>query len=311
VLARQRERWVLAQLDSAEERLLAPPVRATSVLRRAGARVCVHALMPSMRLGAVAVATLGVVLVWSEVCLLLQWLIRVVADIRASKAAALSDPIGGVLLGKALFDVAQRGSSVPFLPWLLLFAPLVLLRFCVGWAQERLQTSTLALRGQQCTPSCNLLYDASCSCRLTLSLCFHYVCLLQGSADVDRHGEWAGNGEPSAFFCLYESMNDVSLFGRLTDDFYPPLCFSLLLVLCLFYRYDIWSRVLAWLDGLRDHVLRLRGIAAPMVPHASSPRSPPFLARASTRDLPDVRGMDSLRTPLLEGVHAEGEATQD
>jgi hypothetical protein len=71
---------------------------------------------------------------------------------------------------------------------------------------------------------------------------------LQGTHDVDRRGEWTSHtSSPSAFYCLYEPKAQLSLLGRRTDDYYPPLCPLLLLLIGLFLGCNVYERVLGFL----------------------------------------------------------------
>jgi len=112
------------------------------------ARAFVGTLQPLLRTGAVLSAALGGLLAWSELCLLLQWLVRIGAFpwlAAVDGPANEPDPLGPVLLLHALL-VAAQGSASPLHAVLLLLSPLLWMRFCVGWALRRMAGGSLSLR---------------------------------------------------------------------------------------------------------------------------------------------------------------------
>ena len=143
-------------------------------------RSFVLSLRPILRTAAAISLVLGAALAWSELCLLLQWLVRIGAFPWWKRGSGKTedqdcDPLGMLLLGHALLSTAQSGGSP-----LLLLLPVFWMRFCIGWALAKMHHGALALRrDRKGNDSPMLLLDATNNLRLTLALCFNYVCLLQ------------------------------------------------------------------------------------------------------------------------------------
>ena len=222
-------------------------------LASAARAATVRAVLGSQRLLLRAAAALSVVmgglLVWGELGLLFQWLLRMRRAVGPPRTPEGNVPdlevyleglLEPLLVGNSLLAFAQREDN-----WLLLLVPLVWLRLCIGWSLSRMRGGAFALRSNRSTDSASLLYDATVKCQLTMSLCFNFVVLVQRTDDIDRRGEWVSTrATPSAVFCLYASKNQLSIFGHRTDDYYPPLCPALLLILSLLLGYDVYSRLL-------------------------------------------------------------------
>lgn len=141
----------------------------------------VFALQPLLRAAAALSLVLGTMLAWSEICLLLQWLVRIGAfpwwtrNGERAEDEEGGDPLRALLLGRALLSAAESGESP-----LLLLIPVLWMRFCIGWSLARMQHGVLALRRERnCNDSSTLLLDATNNIRLTLALCFNFGCLLQ------------------------------------------------------------------------------------------------------------------------------------
>jgi len=241
--ARRAASWSRA-IEQAAQPLLSEPLTPSCVASRLVSRLRLSATLPLYRAAAVVAGCLGGVLVWSELGLLLQWVIRLSmpAGSKSAQAAVEAvDPIGELLIGERILEMAQ-GLASP-LPLLL---PLLWLRYCVGWALARIGVmAPRRLRGGHCTHSTVLLLDAASNCRLTMSLCYHFTVLLHATADVNRSGKWVSSRhQPSSFFCLFEARDAVVLAGS-NADVYPPLCSALLFALATLYALNVYERLVA------------------------------------------------------------------
>jgi hypothetical protein len=149
----------------------------------------VFALQPLLRAAAALAFVLGAMLAWAELCLLLQWLVRIGAfpwwnrNGERDEDEDGGDPLRALLLGRAFLSAAEAAQAP-----LLLLVPVLWMRFCISWSLARMHRGVLALRrDHKGNDSSALLLDATNNIRLTLALCFNFDCLLQVCTPLRSH----------------------------------------------------------------------------------------------------------------------------
>ena len=116
---------------------------------------------------------------------------------------------------------------------------------------------------------------------------------------MDRHGEWSSHvSTPTAFYCLYEPKAQLSLLWRRSDDYYPPLCPLVLLLIGLFLGCNVYERLLGFL-GFDTHERPEVEDPDGVSPSMSSSSPPAKSAIGFPRAL--SKRFEELKLPLLHG----------